>query len=238
MTLTWTDPQDTSITGYRVLLGTEAGSLSAIADDTGSVGTEYTDTTVAAETSYFYAVLALSQDGDGAQSATISAITPAATDDATLGSLSVAGEELAEPFDAAVLDYTADAAAEATRVTVAAEAADSNACGVEISPADADPAAAGHQVDLADDGAVVAVTVTAADCATTGTYTLTVSRSGIRPAAARRLTRPLILQRRFVDVVSFWSEIAPQKARPQSCQSRGQVSIKRCSRSFSCEQSL
>ena len=71
------------------------------------------------------------------------------------------------------------------------EAADSNACGVEISPADANPATAGHQVDLADDGAVVAVTVTAADCATTGTYTLTVSLGGIRPAAARRLTRPL-----------------------------------------------
>ena len=147
MTISWTDPQDTSITGYRILRGTEAGGLSAIAQDTGSAGTEYTDSTVAAETTYHYAVLALSQDGDGAQSATISATTPAepltaATDDATLGSLSVAGAELAEPFDAAVLDYTADAAAETTRVTVAVEAADSNACRVEISPADADPDAA------------------------------------------------------------------------------------------------
>ena len=48
----------------------------------------------------------------------------------------------------------------------------------------------------------------------------------------------LVLQRRFLDLVSFWPEFAPRKARPQSCQSRGQVSIKRCSRSFSCEPSL
>jgi hypothetical protein len=56
--------------------GTDAGSLSAIEDDTGSAGTEYTDTTVAAETTYHYAVLALSRDGDGAQSAAISVTTP------------------------------------------------------------------------------------------------------------------------------------------------------------------
>ena len=333
VTLSWTDPQNASITGYRVLRGTDANSLSAIAEDTGSAGTEYTDSTVAAETTYFYAVLALSQDKSGAQSTTVSATTPppppgvvfegvmvvesgalgdgealgyalrggglgsfeitsaedprrvggnfpvmgvlrmpgvhtlsefgtfvdavtlmysreaptpfvltvggrefassaavgasdivgavvrawfwerrcagwepgdtvavsfervsgddprlsAATDVASLGSLSVAGARLAEPFDAAVLDYTADAAAETTQVTVAAEAADNNTCGVEISPADADPTAAGHQVDLPDDGAVVTVTVTAADGVTTGTYTLTVSRGGTRPAAAARL---------------------------------------------------
>ena len=68
LTLTWDNPQDGSITGYRVMRGTDAGSLSAIEDDTGNAGTEYTDTTVAAETTYHYAVLALSQDGDGAQS--------------------------------------------------------------------------------------------------------------------------------------------------------------------------
>ena len=334
VTLSWTDPQNASITGYRVLRGTDANSLIAIAEDTGSAGAEYTDSTVAAETTYYYAVLALSRDKSGAQSTTVSATAPppppgvvfegvmvvesgalgdgealgyafrgeglgsfeitraeeprrvgsnftvrgllrmpgvhtlsefgtfvdavtlmhsreaptpfvltvggrefassaavgasdivgvvvrawfwerrcagwepgdtvavsfervsgddprlsAATDDATLGSLSVAGARLAEPFDAAVLDYTADAAAESTRVTVAAEAADNNACGVEISPADADPAAAGHQVDLTGDGAVVTMTVTAADGATNGTYTLTVGRGGTRPAAAARLS--------------------------------------------------
>ena len=78
VTLTWTAPSRGTVTGYRVLRGTDANSLSAIAQDTGSAGTEFTDSTVAAETTYFYAVLALSADGDGAQSAAVSATTPAA----------------------------------------------------------------------------------------------------------------------------------------------------------------
>ena len=78
LTLTWEDPQDANITGYRVMRGPDAGSLSTIEADTGSASTEYTDTTVAAETTYFYAVLALSSDGDGPQSSAISATTPAA----------------------------------------------------------------------------------------------------------------------------------------------------------------
>ena len=77
LTLTWEDPQDANITGYRVMRGPDAGSLSTIEADTGSASTEYTDTTVAAETTYFYAVLALSSDGDGPQSSAISATTPA-----------------------------------------------------------------------------------------------------------------------------------------------------------------
>ena len=63
LTLTWDDPQDANITGYRVMRGPDAGSLSTIETDTGSASTEYTDATVAAETTYFYAVLALSADG-------------------------------------------------------------------------------------------------------------------------------------------------------------------------------
>ena len=90
VTISWTDPQNANITGYRVLRGTDANSLSAIAEDTGSASAEYTDSIVAAETTYHYAVLALSRNVDGAQSATISVTTPAEpppapTDDATLG---------------------------------------------------------------------------------------------------------------------------------------------------------
>ena len=82
MTISWTAPgSGSAVSGYRILRGTDAGNLSAIAPDTGSTGTEYTDSTVAAETTYHYGVLALSQDGDGAQSATISATTQAAPQD-------------------------------------------------------------------------------------------------------------------------------------------------------------
>ena len=77
LTLTWDDPQDTSITGYRILRGAEVGNLSSIEADTGSNNTEYTDATVKPETIYHYAILALSQDGDGAESSTVSVTTPA-----------------------------------------------------------------------------------------------------------------------------------------------------------------
>ena len=77
LTLAWDDPQDARITGHRVLRGTDADSLSTIEADSGGASTEYTDATVAAGTTYFYAVLALSADGDGAQSGTVNATTPA-----------------------------------------------------------------------------------------------------------------------------------------------------------------
>ena len=78
LTLTWNDPQDDNITGYRVLRGTEADNLAVINSDTASNATEYEDDTVAPETAYHYAVLARSTNGEGAQSDIISATTPAA----------------------------------------------------------------------------------------------------------------------------------------------------------------
>ena len=78
LTLTWDDPQDDTITGYRVFRGTEADNLAVINSDTASNATEYEDDTVAPETAYHYAVLARSANGEGAQSDIISATTPAA----------------------------------------------------------------------------------------------------------------------------------------------------------------
>ena len=77
LTLTWDDPQDDSITGYQVLRGASEDNLSTLEPDTGNASTEYTDSTAAAESTYFYAVTALSADGDGAQSSAISVTTPA-----------------------------------------------------------------------------------------------------------------------------------------------------------------
>ena len=67
LTLTWNDPQDTNITGYRVQRGTNANSLHTIEPNTGGPSTNYTDSTVEPETTYHYAVQALSQDGNGAR---------------------------------------------------------------------------------------------------------------------------------------------------------------------------
>ena len=52
------------------------------------------------------------------------------------------------------------------------------------------------------------------------------------------ITTITLLQRRFLNLVSFWAEPASRKARPQSCQACGQVAMKRCSRSLYCEPSL
>ena len=91
LTLTWNDPQNDNITGYRILRGPDTNSLSTLQTDTGGAATAYIDTTVAAETTYHYAVIALSDDGDGTQSDTFSVTTlPAPTPAGTITALSVA----------------------------------------------------------------------------------------------------------------------------------------------------
>ena len=71
--LTWDDPSDSSITGYQVLRrsrdgdeygdGRGAAEFVAIADDTGSSATTYTDTSVTARTRYIYRVKARNPRG-------------------------------------------------------------------------------------------------------------------------------------------------------------------------------
>ncbi len=76
--LSWTDPGDDTITGYQVLRGPDADNLAALADDTGDANASYTDSNVAAETTYVYAVKARNADGLGPQSNPVSVTTPAA----------------------------------------------------------------------------------------------------------------------------------------------------------------
>ena len=73
VTLTWNDPGDSEITGYRVLRrpvdsqeyedGQGPGEFAAIVDDTGSSATTYTDTTVEASTRYAYGLKAINSIG-------------------------------------------------------------------------------------------------------------------------------------------------------------------------------
>ena len=77
VTLSWTAPSRGTITGYSVLRGADANSMTAILADSGSTSTQYTDSSVAAETAYVYAVQALSPDGDGARSETTNVTTTA-----------------------------------------------------------------------------------------------------------------------------------------------------------------
>ena len=75
MLLSWTDPDDDSITGYQVLRGADSASLTVLADDTGSATSSYTDNSVEAETTYVYAVRARNPGGLGPQSDPVTVTT-------------------------------------------------------------------------------------------------------------------------------------------------------------------
>ena len=75
VTLSWTAPAHSATSGYRILRGTDAVSLSVIAPDTGSTATSYVDASVSPSTTYVYAVVALSAAGEGAPSVSASATT-------------------------------------------------------------------------------------------------------------------------------------------------------------------
>ena len=77
--LSWDAPSHSALTGYRILRGPDAGALETIVADTGDLSLSYTDTTAADDATHHYAAVALSLDGDGRQSATVSATTPPRT---------------------------------------------------------------------------------------------------------------------------------------------------------------
>ena len=80
--LSWNDPQDGAITGYRILradvVDGAPGEFATMIADTGSAATGYTDTTVEAERSYVYRVQAIGPGGLSGPSADLTTNTPPA----------------------------------------------------------------------------------------------------------------------------------------------------------------
>ena len=80
--LDWDDPDDSTITGYRILRRLPAqdlpGEFAVLLENTGSALTTYVDTTVTAQTSYVYRVKAINAHGVSEQSSWANALTPAA----------------------------------------------------------------------------------------------------------------------------------------------------------------
>ena len=95
--------------------------------------------------------------------------------DTSLDGLGLTGATLDTAFDPATLSYTATAPTSSEQVTI--DAAAPYACSIDISPADADAGAEGHQVDLGYLGSqtTVTVTVTAPDGDTAGQHTVQIS---------------------------------------------------------------
>ena len=81
VTLIWNDPQDGTITGYRILrrepAADDPGQFVVLIEDTGSVTTTYTDADVAPSTSYTYRVQAINPHGAGEPSHDVPVETPA-----------------------------------------------------------------------------------------------------------------------------------------------------------------
>ncbi len=79
--LDWDDPDDSSITGYRILRRLPAldppGVFAVLLENTGSALTTYVDTTVSPQTSYVYRVKAINAHGVSERSSWANALTPA-----------------------------------------------------------------------------------------------------------------------------------------------------------------
>ena len=123
------------------------------------------------------------------------ALSDPLSDDVSLAALSLSDGDLSPAFDTATNAYSTSVPASTGWVTVTAEATFDGAQ-ADISPTDANPLQAGHQIDLAasPDGAAdgstnIDVTVTAEDQTTTGTYRVTVTRP---PATSFRGTARVI----------------------------------------------
>ncbi|WP_428115598.1 fibronectin type III domain-containing protein [Candidatus Poriferisodalis sp.] len=82
VTLGWDDPEDDSISGYRILrrdiANQAAGTFTTLAQDTAAADTSYTDTTVEPEIHYGYRVIAINETGSSPRSLNVSLTTHAA----------------------------------------------------------------------------------------------------------------------------------------------------------------
>ena len=78
MALSWNNPEDDSITGYLILRGPDADNLATIVESTGNAEVSYTDETASSDTTYVYAIKAINDAGESAQSATTEVTTPKA----------------------------------------------------------------------------------------------------------------------------------------------------------------
>ena len=129
---------------------------------------------------------------NGADWVTVTAA--AASTDATLSDLDVTWDDsgtatditLSPNFSSGTTAYTASVAFAVDRITVAPTANDSGAdcCeyldDADMALTDADTNTTGFQFDLAEGANTIEVKVTAADTSTTETYTVTVTRTGLR----------------------------------------------------------
>ena len=99
--LSWNDPADDSITGYRIRRGSHANDLPVLVNDTGSPANTYTDDTAQAGHAYVYAVQAVNDAGASGYSGTAS-VTPPAGPYSLLAVVGVEGDRSMHGFGLSV----------------------------------------------------------------------------------------------------------------------------------------
>ena len=102
--------------------------------------------------------------------------TATLTDNTALSALSLSGIDIGD-FNPATAAYTARISNSTAAATVTATPADQYAKVINITPADADPATAGHQISLAEGDNTITVVVDSAAGTTQQTYTVAVDRA-------------------------------------------------------------
>ena len=140
--------------------------------------------------------------------------------DTALGALTVTGATLNEAVSADTLDYTANADAATTRVTIVAAARDT-AASVAVNPADTDAETDGHQIDLLEPQpggdptrTAITIAVRSADTTELAAHTLTITRAAPVPADLVAgavpevgISGPAVRQTGPFTVTFAWSEL-------------------------------
>ena len=185
--LVWADDEENDTPGLHASFKLSAGGESVVLSDTDANSNAVVDAEdyPELETDQSYG-----RDPEGTGpfrilGAASPGTVPAASDDATLASLSLTGVDFA--FASGTTSYAAEVANAVESTTVTARTSHEDA-EVAIAPADADGGTPEHQVALAVGDTVVTVSVTAADGATTETYTVTVTRAKSDDATLADLT--------------------------------------------------
>ena len=195
--LSWTAPANnggSAISGYKIEVSTDGGTTWTDLDaNTGTTGTTYSHTGLAAGTTRDYRVSAINSVGTGAASDSASATTPLSTN-VTLSGLALKDAsddstiDLNETFAATTKFYTADVATDVDEITVE-PTSDHNATfaylnASETALTDADTNTTGFQVALAVGANTVKVKVTAEDGSANDTYSVVVTRAAAGNTAA------------------------------------------------------
>ena len=110
--LAWDNPDDDSITGYRILSGSPAGQLplSALVNNTNSTDAFYTVENLEPSTTYVFGVVAINEHGESGPSEPVSVSTapPARTHFVTTWETTKAGESITIPVGGATGRYAVD----------------------------------------------------------------------------------------------------------------------------------